>query len=123
MYRLHRIESFELGRPQVDILTTARARMRLAKGFRLGPVLEVFTRLPNRVRGVERVIRGVRPAQQIELDKPRNLIEVRIALGPDALEHGFLPLGDAEAVHCDIHGLTLSALICSSAGRGTVGGR
>ncbi len=40
----------------------------------------------------------------MKLDEARHLVQMSIARKPDLLEGGLGALGDAEAVHSDVHG-------------------
>ena len=88
----------------------AGARMRHAKRFRLGPILECRLALPHRVRGIERVVLVLRALEQVELDEARGRLQLRVAIEPDVLESSFLSALHAKAVHGDEHG-TFSFLV------------
>src|SRR5258706_16352034 len=85
------LEAFELGMLEIKRAgcLIAGARMRHAKRFRLGPILERRFALPNGVRGIERVVLALRALEQVELDEARDLLELRVAIEPDVLESGF----------------------------------
>src|SRR4029453_16838143 len=88
----------------------ARARMRHPKRLRFGPSLEGGLALPDRMRGVERVVLSLRALEQMELDKARNLVELRVAVEPDALEGILRSALYAKAIHGDEHGTLLLPL-------------
>ena len=67
----------------------AGARMRHAKRFRLGPILECRFALPHRVRGIERVVLALRTLEQMELDEARDRLQLRVAIELDVLKSGF----------------------------------
>jgi hypothetical protein len=54
----------------------AGARVRGAKLLRLGPCLEGGFALPHCMGGIERMVFGLGPFEQMELDEPRNAIEI-----------------------------------------------
>src|SRR5262245_24879898 len=105
---LHDVEAFEVGAAEIEAAVGAGALVRLAEGFGPGPVLERSARVPDRVRGVERVVLALRPPQQMELDEARHLAQVAVALAPDALELRLAAQLHLEAVHGDEHGSLLS---------------
>src|SRR6266545_4141036 len=82
----------------------AGAGMRDAEGFRPGPGLERRLALPDRVRGIERVVLGLRSLEQVELDEARDLVQLRVAAEPDALERLFRSALHPEPIHRDEHG-------------------
>src|SRR5262245_59532640 len=85
---LPHLEAFELGMLEIERAGgfVAGARMRNPERLRLGPGLESGLALPHRVRGVERVVLGLGTLEQMELDKARHLVELGVAIEPDALE-------------------------------------
>src|SRR5262245_51540392 len=85
----------------------AGARMRDPKRLRFGPGLKGGLALPDRMRGVERVVLGLRALEQMELDEAWNLVELRVAIEPDALESLFRSALHAKAIHGDEHGTLL----------------
>jgi len=56
--------------------------------LRLGPALERRLVRPDRVTGIQDVVLPLRAAQQAELDEARNLLQMRVAAGPNVLERG-----------------------------------
>src|SRR6266545_619895 len=84
------LEAFELGMIEIKRAggLVAGARMRHAKRFRLGPILERRLALPNSVRGIERVVLALRALEQMELDEAWDLLQLRVAIEPDMLERG-----------------------------------
>src|SRR5690242_5014030 len=81
--------------------------MRLAELLGPGPGLEIGTRSPDRVRGVEHVVLVLGAAQQVKLDEARHLAEVAVAPEPDGLEIRRRVLNDLEAIHRDEHACLL----------------
>src|SRR5262245_1467981 len=108
-HRLAHLEAFELRMLQIERAgrLVARTRMRHPKRLRLGPSLEGGLALPDRMRGVERVVLSLRALEQMELDKARNLMELRVAIEPDALEGILRSALYTKAIHGDEHGTLL----------------
>src|SRR5262249_52620308 len=81
--------------------------MRRAECLGLRPGLESGVARPYGVRGVERVVFGFGPLQQLELDESRHLVEMRVARLPDPLEGGLRTFENAKAIQGDIHSTDL----------------
>src|SRR5262249_20227356 len=79
------LEAFELRVLEVKWAggLVAGARVCGAKRFRPGPVLECRLALPDRVRGIERVVLSLRALEQMEFDETGNLVQMRVAAEPD----------------------------------------
>ena len=77
-HRLSYFEALELGMLQIEWpgRIIAGARVCSAELLRFGPRLEGGFALPHRVGGIERMVFGVRPFEQMELDEPRYAIEI-----------------------------------------------
>src|SRR3954449_13080207 len=101
--RLDHLEALELGMAEIGRLGVAGPRMRGTKSIRFGPGLERRMVRPHCVRGVQRMVLELGAAQQMKLDETRHLVQMSIARKPDLLEGSFGALGDAEAVHGDVH--------------------
>ena len=105
--RLLHLEALELRVAEIErrrIAVIAGARMRAAELLRLGPGLEIRLAGPHGVRGIERVVLGLRALQQVEFDEARQLVEIAVAALPHALKGLFRALDHLEAVHGDEHG-------------------
>src|SRR5436305_10593723 len=89
---------------EIERLVVASALMRGTKRLRLGPRLERRMIRPHGVRSIERVVLELWPAQQMEFDESRHLVEMAVARRPDLLEGGFRAFADAKAIHGDVHG-------------------
>jgi len=74
------------------------------------PALEGRMVRPDRVAGIQDVVLPLRAAQQMELHETRNLLQMRVAAGPNVLERRLRPQGHLEAVHGDIHAAKNPAL-------------
>src|SRR5262249_27025920 len=74
---------FEIGRAGGLV---ASARVRDAKSLGLGPGLKHGLALPDRMRRVECMVLALRTLEQVELDKARHLLQLRVAVEPDLLE-------------------------------------
>src|SRR5579871_1781099 len=85
----------------------AGARVSSAKFGRLGPGFETGAVLPDRVRGVERMVVGFRSLEQMKLDEARHPLEMGLATGPDLFEARFGTLLHLETVHGDEHAIVL----------------
>src|SRR5688572_25488782 len=85
-------------------LVVADACMGRAERLGLGPGLERGLALPHRVRGVERVVFGFRPLEQVEFDEPRHGVQLRVTVEPHLLEGFFRATRNAEPIHGDKHG-------------------
>src|SRR6201986_930676 len=107
-HRLAHFEAFELR--MLEIKRTgcliAGARGGGAKLLRSGPGLEGRFILPDGMRGVERVVFGLRPLEQMKLDEAGNAVEIRFARQPDFFERLLGALLDPKAVHGDEHALS-----------------
>src|SRR4051812_36321041 len=103
--RLDHLEALELGMAEIGRLGVAGPRMRGTKSIRFGPGFERGMVGPYRVRGVQRVVLELGATQQMKLDEALYLVQMGIARKPDLLEGGLGALGDAEAVHGDVHGM------------------
>src|SRR5262249_977974 len=104
------LETFELRVLEVKRAggVIAGARVCGAKRFRPGPGLECRLALPDRVRGIERVVLSLGTLEQMEFDEARNLVQVGVAIEPDLLKGFLRPALHTEAIHRDEHGLILS---------------
>jgi hypothetical protein len=91
--------------PEHGPLWGACLAMGPAKRPGLRPGDERFPRLPGRVRCVQRRLLVTRPPQQMELPKPRDLIEVRLTLPPDLLERHLASQRDPKPIHRNVHDL------------------
>ena len=69
--RLQDLEALKLGVAEIKRLVGARAAVRGAKMFGLGPGGEGVLARPDGVRRIEHVIVALGPAQQVELDEAR----------------------------------------------------
>src|SRR6202035_3126019 len=101
--RLPNFEPFELRVSEIERLVVARLVMSGPERFRPGPGFKGGVVLPDRVRGIERVIVGFWSLEQVKLQKARHLVEIAVARRPDLLERGFGPLGYAKTIHGDEH--------------------
>src|SRR5262249_52092407 len=86
----------------------AGARVCGTKRLRPGPGRERRLALPDRVRGIERVVLGLGALEQMEFDEARNLVQVGVAIEPDPLKGFLRPALHTEAIHRDEHALLLS---------------
>ena len=77
-YGLSYFEALELGMLQIEWpgRIIAGARVCSAELLRFGPRLEGGFALPHRMGGIERMVFGVRPFEQMELDESRHAIEI-----------------------------------------------
>src|SRR5262249_36593146 len=103
LHRLPHLEAFELRMIEIERLVVAGATVGGAKLLRPGPGLERRAALPHRVRGIERVIVVLRSFQQVELDKARHLLQMRVTAHPPVLAILLTSLPHAEAIHGDEH--------------------
>ena len=77
-YRLSYLEALEFGMLQIERpgRIVAGARVGSAELLRFGPCLEGSFALPHCMGGVERMVFGLGPFEQMELDEPRHAIEI-----------------------------------------------
>src|ERR1700735_986062 len=95
---LDRLEALELRMPQVQRLVVPGGAVRGAKLLRARPVLERVLGLPHRMRGIERVVAALGPAQQMKFDETGQLVEIGVTTQPTALELAFVAFDDLEAI-------------------------
>src|SRR5580700_10521805 len=81
----------------------ASPRMCGSKLVGSGPRLKSGLALPHRMRGVERMVFGFGPLEQVELDETGNPVEVGLAAEPDLFEGLFAALLHPKSVHRDEH--------------------
>jgi hypothetical protein len=76
--RLSYLESLEFGMLQIEWPSriVAGARVRSAELLRLGPCLKGSFGLPHCMGGIERMVFGLGPFEQVELDETRNAIKI-----------------------------------------------
>jgi hypothetical protein len=76
--RLSYLEALEFGMLQIEWPGhfVAGARVRSAELLRFGPCLEGGFALPHCMGGIERMVFGLGPFEQMELDEARNAIEI-----------------------------------------------
>src|SRR5262249_44432382 len=72
------LEPLEFRMLEIERLVVAGLVMRGTKRFRLGPRLERGIAGPHGVRGIERVVLGLGPFQQMKLDEARHLVEMGV---------------------------------------------
>src|SRR5687767_5900616 len=73
------LESFELWMTEIKrsgVAVIARSGVRAAELLRPRPGLEVGFARPHGVRGIERMVLGFRPLQQMEFNEASHLVEV-----------------------------------------------
>jgi hypothetical protein len=77
-YRLSYLEALEFGMLQIEWPSriVAGARVRSAELLRFGPCLEGGLALLHCMGGIERMVFGLGPFEQMELDEPGNAIEM-----------------------------------------------
>jgi hypothetical protein len=92
--------------PEIERLVGTGSIVRTAERFRPGPCLEVGPAMPDRVRRIEGVILAVRAAQQVKIDKARDVAQMGVAGRSDLLEIRLRPGDDFESIHRDEHGFT-----------------
>src|SRR5262249_55844531 len=104
------LEAFELRMLEVKWAggVIAGARVCGTKRLRSGPGLERRLALPDRVRGIERVVLGLGALEQMEFDETGNLVQMRVAAEPDPLKGLLRPALHTKAIHRDEHTLLLS---------------
>src|SRR5436305_8490690 len=108
--RLQHFKAFELRMTEIKRLVVAGAAMGGAKCFGLRPRRESSLIGPDGVRGVERVVLGLRPAQEVKLKEAWHALQMRVTRKPDLLESFFFAFDHLEAVHRNEHrSLTLPA--------------
>src|SRR5690242_19549007 len=88
------LKALELRVAEIERPVVAGPVMRGTKRFRLRPGLEGSVVSPHRVRGVKRVVLGLGPFQQVELDETGDLVEMSVARLPDLLEGSLRAFGD-----------------------------
>jgi hypothetical protein len=91
----------EIERRRIAVI--AGTRVRPAELLGPGPRFEVRLARPHGVRGIERVVLGLRTFEQMEFDEARHLVEIAFAALPHALEGFLRALDHLEAVHGDEH--------------------
>jgi len=79
------------------------ARMGGAKLLRFWPCLERGLALPYRVRGIERVVLGLRSLEQVKLHEAGNAVELCIASEPHLLKGFFGTPLHTKPIHRDEH--------------------
>src|SRR3569623_372954 len=99
----HRLEPFELRRPEINSFCPARLRMRPPKGLRFSPVVEGRSRLPNGMGGEQGAFLVGRTAQQVELLEARHGGEIGLAMFPDFDELLLTARRDLETIHGNEH--------------------
>ncbi len=98
------LETFEAGRPQINVFRGSRIGMGLAEGVGLGPVREMLPAAPHRMGRIQRMVLGLGPAQQIKPLEPGNPRKMAVPLRPDPLKLSLPSLDDPKAVHGNKHG-------------------
>src|SRR4051794_33837902 len=93
---------------EVERLALAGIPVNSAKFFRPGPRFERRPALPDRVRGIERVVLVLWASEQVKLDESRDLAQLRVAAEPNLLEIPLGSLPDPETIHGNEHLLLLS---------------
>src|SRR5258706_1451288 len=102
-HRLAHLEALELRVFKIERLVVTGLVMRRPEGLGLGPRLKDGMVLPDGVGGIKRVVLRLGPLEKRELEEAWYLVEMTVARHPDLLESCLRALGDAKAVHCDIH--------------------
>src|SRR5438309_3145565 len=83
---LQHLKALELRVAEIKRLVVAGAAMRGAERFRLRPGGESLLVRPHRMRGIERMVLLLGPAQEVEFDKARHALQMRVTRKPDVLE-------------------------------------
>src|SRR5262249_34982185 len=104
------------------------ARVRSAELLRFGPCFEGGFALPHCMGGIERMVFGLGPFEQVELDEPRHAIEIGIAAQPYFLESFFGTSLHTKPIHGNEHRLfpsfakakSYGALCCQETDLGTL---
>jgi len=100
---LHRGETLEFGRPDIERLVAGGAGMSLAEGLGPRPGKEVLLRAPNGVRGIEHMILALWAFEQMEGNEARHLVEMRFTRHPHLLEIVLGSLPHLESIHGNEH--------------------
>src|SRR4051812_27812739 len=97
------LESFELRMFEIERTRgfVTGARVGYSERFRFRPPFEGGLALPDSVRGIERVVLGLGPLEQMKFHEARNLLQLRVSIEPDALEGIFGAPLHAETIHRD----------------------
>src|SRR5262245_53021105 len=100
-HRLPDLEALELRMVEVEWLVLSGILVRHPERLGPGPGLERRLALPDRMRRIERVLLGLRPLEQMELNEARHLLQLRVAVEPDGLESFFRSALHAKPIHGD----------------------
>ena len=116
---LDHLEALELRMAEIKALAglVVGAGMRLAELLRLGPGLERRLVRPQGVGRIQRVIVGLRPAQQIEFDETREFAQIGFARRPYGLERLLGASLHLKTIHRNKHWSSPVCLIVRPNGR------